>query len=76
MSSEKSSTIPVLAVIFDLDGTLIDSYDAHVESFRRALSRFGLTVEDEEIHRRLASLQNKLLKRFSLKINTDISMTS
>ena len=62
MSSEKSSTIPVLAVIFDLDGTLIDSYDAHVESFRRALSRFGLTVEDEEIHRRFGKPAKQIIK--------------
>jgi len=39
------------AVIFDFDGTIVDSYEAHLESFRRALSKFGLTVEDEQIYR-------------------------
>jgi len=39
------------AVIFDFDGTIVDSYEVHLESFRRALSKFGLTVEDREIYR-------------------------
>jgi len=40
------------AVIFDFDGTIVDSYEAHLESFRRALEKHGLKVEDEEIYRR------------------------
>jgi len=39
------------AVIFDFDGTIVDSCEAHIESFKRALSKFGLTVEDREIYR-------------------------
>jgi HAD superfamily hydrolase (TIGR01509 family) len=62
MSIEKSSILPVRAVIFDLDGTLIESYQAHLESFRRALSRFGLTVEDEEIHRRFGKPAKQIIK--------------
>lgn len=62
MSSEKSTKLPVRAVIFDLDGTLVDSYDAHLESFRRALLRFGLTVKDEEIHRRFGKPAKQIIK--------------
>ncbi|MGQ9543904.1 MAG: HAD family hydrolase [Candidatus Bathyarchaeia archaeon] len=46
------SRILVKAVIFDFDGTLVDSYEAHLESFRRALNRHGLKVEAEEIYKR------------------------
>ena len=62
MSIDKSSILPVHAVIFDLDGTLIDSYEAHVESFRRALKRFGLTVEDAVIHRRFGKPAKQIIK--------------
>ncbi len=62
MSIDKSSILPVRAVIFDLDGTLIDSYEAHVESFRRALTRFGLTVEDSEIHLRFGKPAKQIIK--------------
>jgi HAD superfamily hydrolase (TIGR01509 family) len=62
MSIEKLSILQVRAVIFDLDGTLIDSYEAHVESFRRALSRFGLTVKDEEIYRRFGKPAKQIIK--------------
>jgi len=61
-SIEKPSILPDRAVIFDLDGTLIDSYHAHVESFRRALSRFGLTIEDEEIYRRFGKPAKQIIK--------------
>ncbi|MEM2841414.1 MAG: HAD family phosphatase [Candidatus Bathyarchaeia archaeon] len=46
----KSSLIK--AVIFDFDGTIVDSYEAHLESFRRALRKLSLKVDDEEIYRR------------------------
>jgi HAD superfamily hydrolase (TIGR01509 family) len=54
--------LQVRAVIFDLDGTLINSYDAHVESFRRALSRFDLIINDEEIHRRFGKPAKQIIK--------------
>ena len=62
MSNKKSPRMPVRAVIFDLDGTLIDSYDAHLQSFQRALSRFGLTVKDEEVHRRFGKPAKQIIK--------------
>ncbi|MBS7627122.1 HAD family phosphatase [Candidatus Bathyarchaeota archaeon] len=42
----------IKAVIFDFDGTIVDSYEAHLESFRRALRKYSLKVDDEEIYRR------------------------
>jgi len=52
----------VRAVIFDFDGTVVDSFEAHLESFRRTLLRFGIAVEDEEIYRRFGKPARQILK--------------
>jgi beta-phosphoglucomutase len=39
----------------------VDSYQAHLESFRRALSKFGLSVEDTEIYRRFGKPAKQML---------------
>ncbi len=39
----------IKAVIFDIDGTLIDSNAAHAESFVKAFEKFGKTVPFEEL---------------------------
>ena len=36
------------AIIFDVDGVLVDSYDAHFESYRRLGTEFGLEMPREE----------------------------
>ena len=41
------------ALIFDLDGTLIDTVYAHVVAWYRALSEAGLPVEGWRIHRKI-----------------------
>jgi membrane protein len=43
----------VKAVIFDLDGTLIDSNWVHLQSWRDALKILGLQVRDQEVIDRL-----------------------
>ena len=43
----------VKAVIFDLDGTLIDSNWVHLQSWRGALKILGLQVRDQEVIDRL-----------------------
>jgi HAD superfamily hydrolase (TIGR01549 family) len=40
-------------LIFDLDGTLIDTVYAHVFAWQRALSEIGMPVEGWRIHRRI-----------------------
>lgn len=40
--------MPIEGVIFDLDGVLIDSGAAHLESWRRLASRHGLGVSDAQ----------------------------
>lgn len=41
------------ALIFDLDGTLIDTVYAHVFSWQRALAEAGMAVDGWRIHRRI-----------------------
>lgn len=41
--------MPLRAVIFDIDGTLIDTNPAHVEAWRRAFERHGYDVPVERI---------------------------
>ena len=44
-------TFAIEAVIFDLDGVLIDSADAHLESWRRLAGELGTTVTEEQFKR-------------------------
>ncbi len=41
------------ALIFDLDGTLIDTVYAHVLAWQRTLSEAGIAVNGWRIHRRI-----------------------
>jgi HAD superfamily hydrolase (TIGR01509 family) len=43
----------VPALIFDLDGTLIDTVYAHVFSWQRALAEAGMPIDGWRIHRRI-----------------------
>ena len=41
-------TFDNMAVIFDMDGVLVDSYQAHHESWNRMLDRLGLTMSEQQ----------------------------
>jgi beta-phosphoglucomutase-like phosphatase (HAD superfamily) len=41
------------ALIFDLDGTLIDTVYAHVFSWQRAFEEAGMAIDGWRIHRRI-----------------------
>jgi HAD superfamily hydrolase (TIGR01549 family) len=41
------------AVIFDIDGTLIDSVDLHASSWVESFARFGVTVRFDEVRRHI-----------------------
>jgi phosphoglycolate phosphatase-like HAD superfamily hydrolase len=51
----------MVAVIFDVDGTLIDSNDAHAHSWAEALSQNGFSIAWEEIRRRIGMGGDNLL---------------
>ena len=53
MASSTRATATVTALIFDLDGTLIDTVYAHVFAWQRALSEAGLAIDGWRIHRRI-----------------------
>jgi HAD superfamily hydrolase (TIGR01509 family) len=50
------------ALIFDLDGTLIDSVYAHTLAWQRTFAGFGLEVPAYSIHRRIGMSGELLLK--------------
>lgn len=53
------------ALIFDLDGTLVDSVYRHVEIWHEALHDFGVDVPAVEIHRRIGMAGTHMLDALS-----------
>ncbi len=41
----------IKVVIFDIDGTLIDSVDAHAEAWKKAFKKFGREIQFYELRR-------------------------
>ncbi len=56
--------IEAKAVIFDVDGTLVDTVDAHAESWRRAFSAFGREFGFDEIRQQIGKGGDQLLPVF------------
>lgn len=52
------------AVIFDIDGTLIDSVDQHAAAWVEALSHFGIEVAVDRMHREIGKGGDQLLPVF------------
>jgi HAD superfamily hydrolase (TIGR01509 family) len=50
------------AVLFDIDGTLIDSNYLHVEAWSRAFFEMGIEVDASKIHRGIGMDSDKLLE--------------
>ena len=51
-------------IIFDLDGTLVDSYPAAIKSTTEALSDFGVQVSDADVRGKFGGGSRKLLWYF------------
>jgi HAD superfamily hydrolase (TIGR01509 family) len=51
----------IRGVLLDVDGTLVDSNDAHAKAWVRALAENGVTVRFEEVRRRIGMGGDKLL---------------
>ena len=61
------------AVIWDLDGTLFDSYDVIVESIRLTFLEHGIVCDKEEIHRHaicfsISSLFSEYAQRYHIDV--------
>lgn len=54
----------IKAVIFDVDGTLVDSNDLHVEAWRQAFGSFGKDVAYEELHQQIGKGGDQLMPVF------------
>lgn len=53
------------AVLFDVDGTLVDSNDAHATAWVRAFADHGVTVDPIEVRRCIGMGGDKLMPRVS-----------
>ena len=61
------------ALIFDLDGTLIDTVYAHVFAWQRALSENGFGVDGWRIHRRIGMSGGLFARALAKEIGRDVS---
>ena len=59
------------AVIFDVDGTIVDSVDLHAEAWRVAFKQFGKTFPFHEIRRQIGKGSDQLLPVFLSKQELD-----
>lgn len=49
------------AIIFDVDGTLVDSVDLHARAWREALAHFGIEVPYEEVRAQIGKGADQLI---------------
>ncbi|HEY1269042.1 MAG TPA: HAD family hydrolase [Candidatus Binatia bacterium] len=54
----------IQAVLFDIDGTLMDTNYLHVEAWSDAFAQVGLIVPRREIHRQIGKSGRKMLREF------------
>jgi HAD superfamily hydrolase (TIGR01509 family) len=59
-----NSLAPFRAVIFDLDGTLVDSNEFHIDSWDRAFRHFGKTFSYEELRKQIGKGSDNYLPEF------------
>jgi HAD superfamily hydrolase (TIGR01509 family) len=55
----------IRGVIFDIDGTLVDSNDEHAKAWVEALAEFGFQVRFEDVRRLIGMGSDKLLPELS-----------
>jgi HAD superfamily hydrolase (TIGR01509 family) len=61
------------ALIFDLDGTLVDTVYAHVFSWQRTLAEAGMAVDGWRIHRRIGMSGGLFTRAVAREIGREIS---
>jgi HAD superfamily hydrolase (TIGR01549 family) len=57
----------VRAVIFDVDGTIVDSVDLHAEAWKVALEKFGKKIPFHQVRRQIGKGSDQLLPVFFSK---------
>ena len=61
------------ALIFDLDGTLVDTVYAHVFAWQRALSETGMSIDGWKIHRRIGMSGGLFTRAAARELGRDIA---
>jgi phosphoglycolate phosphatase-like HAD superfamily hydrolase len=54
----------IKAVVFDIDGTLLDSVDLHARAWVEAFAHFGIETKEAEVRRRIGKGGDQLLPVF------------
>jgi beta-phosphoglucomutase family hydrolase len=61
----------IKAVIFDLDGVIVESEDAHIEAERQTFLNYGVSVSAEELHRYTGTTAKAMFTELIAKYNLD-----
>ena len=61
------------ALIFDLDGTLVDTVYAHVFAWQRALAEVGMAIEGWRIHRKIGMSGGLFTRAVARELGHDLS---
>ena len=64
------------ALIFDLDGTLVDTVYAHVFAWQRAFAEAGLAIDGWRIHRRIGMSGGLFVRAAARELGHDINMAA
>jgi len=62
------------ALIFDLDGTLVDTVYAHVFAWQRAFAEAGMAIEGWRIHRRIGMSGGLFTRGVARELGRDLSL--
>jgi HAD superfamily hydrolase (TIGR01509 family) len=65
----------VLALIFDLDGTLVDTVYAHVFAWQRALTEEGMPIDGWRIHRRIGMSGGLFARAVAREVGRELTPT-
>src|ERR1043166_1153462 len=57
----------VEAVIFDIDGTIVDSVDLHMKAWKAALEKFGKNISFDEIRPQIGKGEDQIISVFFSK---------
>ncbi len=63
------------ALIFDLDGTLVDTVYAHVIAWQQALAEAGMFIEGRRLHRLIGMSGDLFTRSATLELDRDISLS-
>jgi HAD superfamily hydrolase (TIGR01549 family) len=74
MTSTRSESSPELqpALLFDLDGTLVDSVYQHVLAWREALAEVGINLPVWKIHRRIGMSGGLFVNALARELDTEL----